>query len=116
MSSEPFPNDLIGYGYTVAPIYRTDIVQTWGGHEQRNQSWSQPLRRWGIAVVAMDDTERAALISFFLARAGAFDTFIWTDPVDGTSYTVRFEQDDPEISTEHFQGHYSELTMIEVRA
>jgi len=28
-----------------------------------------------------------------VARRGAYEAFLWTNPIDGRTYTVRFEQD-----------------------
>lgn len=112
-----FPHDdLVGFGYTYAPIYSTTITRLRSGHEQRNQNWTNPLRRWRLSVLAMEDAERAVLDAFIDSVAGSFGTFDWICPVESVTYTVRFQDDVNEIATEHVDGHYSDLILVEVRA
>lgn len=115
MSNEAFPVAYIAYGMGLAPAFRTTIVQTYGGHEQRNADWSTPLRRWRVPLSHMDDTERAALISFIEDRQGAFDNFLFTDPVSSTQYRVRFADDVMDVVTEYYEGHFGDVDIVQVR-
>jgi uncharacterized protein (TIGR02217 family) len=76
-----FPAD-ISYGSSGGPEYSTDIVMTYGGHEQRNINWSQARARFNVAHGVKTKTQLDALIAFFRARKGraiGFRFKDWTD-------------------------------------
>lgn len=75
--------------------YATDAVRFVDGKEQRSRVFSQPLRRWTIALDLLDETELAAVESFFIAQAGSSGVFSFTDPGTGTAYAnCSFENDE----------------------
>jgi uncharacterized protein (TIGR02217 family) len=76
-----FPAD-ISYGSSGGPEYSTDIVMTYGGHEQRNINWSQARARFNVAHGVKTKAQLDALIAFFRARKGraiGFRFKDWTD-------------------------------------
>jgi len=76
-----FPAD-ISYGSSGGPEYSTDVVMTYGGHEQRNINWSQARARFNVAHGVKTKAQLDALIAFFRARKGraiGFRFKDWTD-------------------------------------
>lgn len=56
------------------------------GSEQRYRDSAGPLHRWEIRLAQLDEAETAAVAAFVEANEGAFGTFSFTDPWDGTVY------------------------------
>src|ERR1022692_179093 len=56
------------------------------GTEQRYRDSAGPLHRWEIHLNQLDEGEMAALETFLAANEGAFASFAFTDPWDGTVY------------------------------
>lgn len=62
-----FPVD-IAYGSSGGPEFSTDVVTTFGGHEQRNVNWSGARARYNIAWGVKTQAQLTALTAFFRAR------------------------------------------------
>ena len=56
------------------------------GKRQRYRDAGAARLRWDIALTELDEGELAEIEEFFLANQGAFGSFAFTDPVDGTAY------------------------------
>jgi hypothetical protein len=67
--------------------FATEIVQFIDGSEQRFREYKTPLHRWIIQLDLLDQGELQILREFFRTQAGGTDSFVFTDPWDGTSYT-----------------------------
>jgi uncharacterized protein (TIGR02217 family) len=76
-----FPAD-ISYGATGGPVYSTDVVQTAGGHEQRNTNWSESLAVYNVSHGVKSKTQLDTLIEFFRARQGKSRGFRFKDYTD----------------------------------
>ncbi len=76
-----FPSD-ISYGTTGGPIYSTDVVTMFSGHEQRNSNWKNARGKYNIATGVKTEEQWQGLISFFRACKGkaiGFRFKDWTD-------------------------------------
>lgn len=76
-----FPPD-ISYGAKGGPMYSTDIVSTYGGHEQRNINWNQARCKYNIASGVKTKEQWQELIAFFRnmrGRAIGFRYKDWSD-------------------------------------
>lgn len=73
-----FPSD-ISYGATGGPIYSTDIVTLFSGHEQRNSNWKNARGRYNIASGIKTEKQWHELIAFFRARKGKAIGFRFKD-------------------------------------
>ena len=73
-----FPSD-ISYGATGGPIYSTDVVTLFSGHEQRNSNWKNARGRYNIASGVKTEKQWQALIAFFRARKGKAIGFRFKD-------------------------------------
>ena len=89
-----FPDD-ISYGATGGPVFSTDVVSTFSGHEQRNSNWQQARARYNVASGVKTETQWKALISFFRARRGKAVGFRYKDWSDfqGTNEQIGIGDD-----------------------
>lgn len=73
-----FPAE-ISYGSKGGPMFSTDIVSTFSGHEQRNINWQAARCRYDIASGIKTEQQWQELISFFRARHGRAIGFRYKD-------------------------------------
>jgi phage-related protein len=66
--------------------FATKVVQFIDGSEQRFRGYRTSLHRWMIRLELLDQGELQVLREFFRAQAGGADSFVFTDPWDGTTY------------------------------
>jgi uncharacterized protein (TIGR02217 family) len=76
-----FPTD-IGYGATGGPVYSTDVVTMFSGHEQRNSNWKNARGKYNIATGVKTEEQWQALISFFRSCKGKAVGFRFKDWID----------------------------------
>ena len=73
-----FPTD-ISYGATGGPVYSTDVVTMFSGHEQRNSNWKNARGKYNIASGVKTEAQWHNLIAFFRARRGKAIGFRFKD-------------------------------------
>ena len=73
-----FPSD-ISYGATGGPVYSTDVVTLFSGHEQRNSNWKHARAKYNIASGVKTKDQWQVLIAFFRARKGKAIGFRFKD-------------------------------------
>src|ERR1700687_5294457 len=66
--------------------FRNETVRFVDGSEQRYRDSGGVRMEWDIQLSQLDEGELAAVEEFFLAGQGAFGSFSFTDPWDGTIY------------------------------
>jgi len=76
-----FPEDY-SRGVVGGPEFRTTVVATGSGHEQRNADWATARGRWDLSRLLYDETARAETIAFFRARRGRAYGFLFKDWAD----------------------------------
>jgi hypothetical protein len=106
-----FPNLKTGavtqYGSSKSSAFSTQVYRFVDGTEQRFPAFAAQLRRWVIRLSLLDESELTAL-------AELPETFSFTDPMDGATYTARFDSDELSL---RFDVHGSTVATIrEVRA
>src|SRR4051794_32226937 len=84
------------------PVYATRVLTSKSGKEQRARFQSTPRYRFEVSIAFLRESstlgnEMQALLDFFDAVKGKWDTFSFTDPYDGTSRTCRLDQDEINI-------------------
>lgn len=98
-------------------LWSTEVVQTDGGSEHRNQRWSAPLSEWDVTIpfCKRSSTEYLAALALFAATKGSFYTFTFHDPVACEDVLVRFVDDALRFSA---NGNLVQIdfTVREVRA
>ncbi len=86
------------------------------GTEQRYRDSAGPLHRWEIRLSQLDEGEMDALETFFAANEGAFASFAFTDPWDGTVYAnCSLATDGLDITTVEEMNGSTLLTVVENR-
>lgn len=73
-----FPTN-IAYGATGGAQYSTDIVETFGGYEQRNINWSAARGKWDVASGIKSLSDMEDFVNFFHARRGRAVGFRFKD-------------------------------------
>lgn len=73
-----FP-DSIAQGAQITPGFSTAVVMSSGGQEQRVGNWSLPRRRYNVGTGLQRRTDTAALLAFWIARAGRLHSFRFKD-------------------------------------
>jgi uncharacterized protein (TIGR02217 family) len=73
-----FPND-IAFGATGGAMFSTDIIETFGGWEQRNINWSEARGQWNVGSGIKAQAQLDTLIAFFRARRGKAIGFRFKD-------------------------------------
>jgi uncharacterized protein (TIGR02217 family) len=76
-----FPPD-ISAGSRGGPGFRTIIVESDSGHEQRVSKWGVPRHQYRLDYGVRDREDMATLKRFFIARRGAAHGFRLLDPLD----------------------------------
>ena len=66
--------------------YQNQVLRFVDGREQRYRDCASPLHQWEIRLSQLDEAEMAALAAFLETSEGAFASFAFTDPWDGTVY------------------------------
>lgn len=89
MSSAVYPTlASLGFDVLVEPYFKTLIQESASGKELRVSSWSAPRRKYTLTYEFLRDdvtnNELRKLISFFNARGGSLDSFLFVDPDDNT--------------------------------
>jgi len=76
-----FPEDY-SQGAVGGPEFRTTVVSTGSGFEQRNVDWATARCRWDLSRLLYDPATRDATIAFFRARKGRAHSFLFKDWAD----------------------------------
>ena len=82
-----FPDD-ISWGATGGSEFRTTIIESGGGYEQRNIDWSLRRGKWNVAHGAKTRAQMERLITWFNAMRGRAHGFRFRD---GTDYQAENE-------------------------
>lgn len=73
-----FPEDY-SQGAVGGPEFRTTVVVTGSGYEQRNVDWDAARLRFDLSRLLYDESTRAGTIAFFRARRGKAHSFKFKD-------------------------------------
>lgn len=97
--------------------FRNQAVRFVDGTEQRYRDAASALHLWVIRLTALDESEMAAVESFFTLNQGQSGSFSFTDPWDGTVHSNCSVQSGELTleSTAELQGRTS-LTVMENRS
>lgn len=102
------------FAFQKRTVYDTIITEFENGVEQRRPRRAQSVRKWFLQFRNRPLSEITTIQNIFDACKGRFSTFTWLHPLDGQTYTVRFEDDtlDP---INHLYGFYDlEFSVTEV--
>ncbi len=91
------------YPLGVTTGQNSEVIRFLDGTDQRYRMQGQMLRRWQIRLDLLNEDEMQALEVFFQGQLGSYSTFLFPDPLSGTTVpNCRFAADS-------FLGEYEEL-------
>lgn len=82
-----FPLD-IALGSVAGPEFSTEVTETAGGFEKRNQNWSGARLRFNVASGVRDRGDYETLLAFFYGRSGRARAFRFRDWSDSKSSAI----------------------------
>lgn len=94
---------------------KTLISEYDNGNEQRRSKWSAPLREFTLSFKNRTTAEYQSLKNFILSKRVALISFTFTNPNDGTDYTVRFKDDNLRLSLINASIYEFGCVLVEVR-
>jgi phage-related protein len=77
--------------------YKTLVSEFENGAEQRRQKRTNAIRKWKLVYRNKSGTDKGTLQTLFDAKKGRATSWLWTNPLDSTQYTVRFDSDQLEV-------------------
>ena len=95
--------------------YKTIVSEFESGYEQRRQKWANPLRKFRLVYTARTAADYNTMLTFFNARKGSYDSFVWNNYNDSTNYNVRFVSDDISVRQRAYDVFDFEVELQEVR-
>jgi uncharacterized protein (TIGR02217 family) len=111
---EVFPED-ISWGAQGGPRFRTTIIESGGGFEQRNIDWSQAKAGYNVAYGAKTAAQMTRLREWFYAMHGKAHGFRYKDWFDFTAETEWFGDGDGAEVDFQLVKTYTILTQSYVR-
>lgn len=105
MSDVLFPDLRIGYDLTRKPMFNTKIMTSVNGREQRASYQAVPKYEFSLTLPGLQERkgELQAIEDFFIARRGAFDSFLFKMPWDN-EYECTFNGDGTTTSFQLYKG------------
>lgn len=100
-----FPPE-ISYGSKGGPMFSTDIVSTFSGHEQRNINWQIARARYDISSGIKTEKQWQELIAFFRSRRGKAIGFRYKDWSDYQAINQILGKGDGENKQFQLVKHY----------
>ena len=109
MSDVLFPDLIIGYDLTRKPMFNTKIMTSVNGRELRASYQAVPKYEFSLTLPGLQERkgELQAIEDFFIARRGAFDSFLFKMPWDN-EYECTFNGDG---TTTSFQLYKDQLPL-----
>ncbi len=105
MSNQTFPS-LAGLQFASRSTFFVNVTQIAdSGARLVVRRYSGYRYHYVIRFLRTSLTEHTTLDTFFTQHLGSFDSFLLTDPVDGTSRRVRFIDDD--LTLEKQKGYFT---------
>jgi uncharacterized protein (TIGR02217 family) len=78
----------ISLNSVAGPEFSTDVTETAGGFEKRNQNWSGARLRFNVATGVRTEADYEELLKFFYGRAGRARAFRFQDWSDFKSCSI----------------------------
>ncbi len=105
MSDVLFPELRIGYDLTRKPMFNTKIMTSVNGRELRASYQAVPKYEFSLNLPGLEERkgELQAIEDFFIARRGAFDSFLFKMPWDN-EYDCTFIGDGIRTSFQLYKG------------
>jgi hypothetical protein len=76
---------VIQYGSPVGFVWPAQVIRFLDGTDQRFLTCGNVFRRWAVDLRLLNESEIAALETFFNTMSGEYSTFTFPDPISGTN-------------------------------
>lgn len=105
MSDVLFPDVCIGYDFVKKPMFNTKIMTSVNGRELRASYQAVPKYEISLSLPILRESKREIqkIEDFFIARRGAFDSFLFKMPWDN-EYECTFNGDGTTTSFQLYKG------------
>jgi uncharacterized protein (TIGR02217 family) len=103
------------YTFETTKEYKTLVSEFENGVEQRRQKWSAQRRSWKLVYRNRSSSDLSTINTLFDNKKGMATSFTWDNPIDSTTYTVRFKADSLSYSTDYYGLYNIEFELIEVK-
>jgi len=108
-------NDILrGYPFIEQTIRSIMVSQFENGVEQRRDKWGRSRKKFTITFPVMGKAEAENVRDFYESKSGPLDTFEFTNPIDGITRTVRFEEDSFDLERRYFNAYFGSVVILEV--
>jgi phage-related protein len=111
----PFNDLLRGYPFIWRAVTNVLIANFEDGSEQRRDVWGGKIKNeFTISFNVNNKTEILAVKSFFDGQKGPANSFSFTNPITGTTHTVRFVENSLVIERRYYDTYYATVRVQEV--
>lgn len=114
MIDAPFNEFERGYPFVEDTVSNVLVAEFENGVEQRRDKWGRTKKRFEVAFNLMNHAQATSLRDFFEQKSGSADTFQFTNPINGITYTVRFLEGTLRIERRFFSSYFATVGLIEV--
>lgn len=113
MSDALFPDLTIGYDLTRKPMFNTKIMTSVNGRELRASYQAVPKYEFSLTLPGLQERkgELQAIEDFFVARRGAFDSFLFKMPWDN-EYDCTFVGDGVTTNYQLYKSGVQRIPLI----
>lgn len=84
------------------------------GVKQYRDKWHTNRRRFEIVFKANTKAEIIDIRDFFINKEGKVTSFEFTEPLESTTYTVRFDENSFKVERLHHGVYNAKVTLVEV--
>lgn len=102
-----------GFPYKERTKFNILETQFENGVVQKRNKWNSNQKEFEITFTANTKAEILEIRDYFIAREASENTFTFTDPLESTEYTVRFKDDEFEITRENYGNYNCKVVLIE---
>ena len=112
------PSDLVlkpDFQFISVNEWNTLVSQFDNGTEQRRDLWATPRKKWRLRFINRLLADFQTIETLFNSKKGSYGSLTWDNPQDGSTYTVRFEEDKLEAVEKAYQIYDFEFNLMQVK-
>jgi hypothetical protein len=109
-----FTDFLRSYPFVEETKHQIVVQEFENGSEQRRDKWGRTKKRFTITFEPRTKSEATNLKEFFNLRSASQQVFDFTSPLDGVTYSCRFEANTLLISRIAFSIYSAQFSIVEV--
>jgi len=109
---EDFSEYVRGYPFVDLSETNVDTIEYESGVEQIADRWGKTKKRFNIKFPVSHKAESLAIQTFYKNNIGR--TFLFTSPIDGIVYEMRFDTASYRLERRHFDTYFAGVNLVEV--